>query len=156
MGVTDSRVDFDGYGYQPVDGTSLPFADHSFGAVIRNHVIAHIQEQARRSHLGELRRMMRADVVRCLAPPSRCKLIEPRDHLHLAFCNWLPQTLWMPFVRMTLSIEGNSIPGVALAGRLADTALKSLRWFMHRLIFHFTRDLLLHNCEAESLSGRSA
>lgn len=88
--VKDNRVVADGYRFQLVSDTSLPFPDHSFDVVVSNHVIEHVGDgQAQYAHLAELRRVMKIDGIGYLAVPNRWMFIEP--HYRLAFLSWLPQ-----------------------------------------------------------------
>lgn len=87
--VKDSRVVTEGYAYQQVSDTKLPFPDDSFDAVISNHVIEHVgDEAAQLRHLQELRRVLRPGGSGYLAVPNRWMLVEP--HYRLIFLSWLP------------------------------------------------------------------
>lgn len=98
--VHDSRLIFDGYRYSQVTGTQLPFADESFDVVLSNHVIEHVgDETAQRTHLEELKRVLRPDGVGYLAVPNRWMLVEP--HYRLAFLSWLPHAWRTPYLRAT-------------------------------------------------------
>jgi ubiquinone/menaquinone biosynthesis C-methylase UbiE len=96
--VHDNRLVTDGYRYQQVRDTQLPFADQSFDVVLTNHVIEHVgNEQAQRAHLSELHRVLRPDGVGYLAVPNRWMLVEP--HYKLAFLSWLPHAWRTPYLR---------------------------------------------------------
>jgi Methylase involved in ubiquinone/menaquinone biosynthesis len=96
--VHDNRLVTDGYRYHQVRNTQLPFADQSFDVVLTNHVIEHVgDEQAQRTHLAELYRVLRSDGVGYLAVPNRWMLVEP--HYKLAFLSWLPQEWRTPYLR---------------------------------------------------------
>lgn len=96
--VHDNRLVTDGYRYQQVKDTQLPFADESFDVVLTNHVIEHVgDEQAQRAHLAELYRVLRPDGVGYLAVPNRWMLVEP--HYKLAFLSWLPHAWRTPYLR---------------------------------------------------------
>ncbi|MGH8540424.1 MAG: methyltransferase domain-containing protein [Stenotrophobium sp.] len=96
--VHDNRLVTDGYRFQQVQGTHLPFADGSFDVVLTNHVIEHVgDERAQRAHLAELHRVLRPDGVGYLAVPNRWMLVEP--HYHLAFLSWLPHAWRTPYLR---------------------------------------------------------
>lgn len=98
--VCDSRLVTDGYRFQQVRDTQLPFADESFDVVLTNHVIEHVgNEQAQCTHLAELRRVLRPDGVGYLAVPNRWMLIEP--HYRLAFLSWLPRRLRSRYLRLS-------------------------------------------------------
>jgi ubiquinone/menaquinone biosynthesis C-methylase UbiE len=97
--VHDNRLVSDGYQFTLVNGTALPFADHTFDIVLSNHVIEHVgDESAQMHHLSELRRVMKVDGSGYLAVPSRWMLIEP--HYKLAFLSWLPHGLRTPYLRI--------------------------------------------------------
>lgn len=88
--VVDQRTVRDGYRFTQVSGTTLPFPDGYFDAVISNHVIEHVGDRDDQSaHLSELGRVLRTDGVGYLAVPSRWQVIEP--HYRLAFLSWLPR-----------------------------------------------------------------
>jgi SAM-dependent methyltransferase len=96
--VVDQRQVFEGFRFQRVEGTALPFADASFDAVISNHVIEHVGEQdAQLHHLSEIRRVMRPAGRAYLATPNRWQVVEP--HYRIAFLSWLPKRLRSPYLR---------------------------------------------------------
>jgi SAM-dependent methyltransferase len=96
--VRDNRLVTEGYHYQQVTGTQLPFADDSFDVVLTNHVIEHVgDEQAQRTHLAELHRVLRPYGVGYLAVPNRWMLVEP--HYKLVFLSWLPHPWRTPYLR---------------------------------------------------------
>jgi len=97
--VEDVRQVRDGYSFQTVSGTTLPFADASFDVVLSNHVIEHVGDgAAQRAHLHELRRVLHPDGVAYLAVPCRWMLVEP--HFKLPFLSWLPLRLAHAYVRL--------------------------------------------------------
>ena len=97
--VHDNRLVTEGYRYQQVHDTQLPFEDASFEVVLSNHVIEHVgDEQAQRAHLAEIHRVMHPQGVGYLAVPNRWMLVEP--HYRLAFLSWLPRRLRTPYLRM--------------------------------------------------------
>lgn len=88
--VVDNRTVMDGYQYRNVTGTALPFQDESFDVVLSNHVVEHVGLEAeQRSHVGELRRVLKPGGVGYLAVPNRWMLVEP--HYGLIFLSWLPR-----------------------------------------------------------------
>lgn len=96
--VHDSRQVMDGYRFQQVSDTRLPFADGQFDVVLTNHVIEHVgDERAQRMHLAELRRVLRPGGIGYLAVPGRWMLVEP--HYQLAFLSWLPRSWRSPYLR---------------------------------------------------------
>lgn len=97
--VHDNRLVTEGYRYQQVRDTQLPFADGTFDVVVTNHVIEHVgDEQAQHAHLSELHRVLRPDGVGYLAVPNRWMLVEP--HYKLAFLSWLPHAWRTPYLRL--------------------------------------------------------
>lgn len=97
--VVDSRLVTDGYVYQEVRGTELPFADACFDVVISNHVIEHVgDEAAQRLHLAELHRVLSLSGIGYLAVPNRWMLTEP--HYRLKFLSWWPRPLRTPYLRL--------------------------------------------------------
>lgn len=96
--VIDQRTVRDGYRFTPVQGTTLPFPDAHFDAVISNHVIEHVGDRDdQAAHLRELGRVLRADGVGYLAVPSRWQVVEP--HYRLAFLSWLPRRWRSAYLR---------------------------------------------------------
>jgi len=97
--VQDNRLVTEGYTYQQVTGTQLPFPDSSFDVVLTNHVIEHVGDiRAQRAHLAELRRVLRADGIGYLAVPNRWMIVEP--HYKLLFLSWLPRPWRTPYLRV--------------------------------------------------------
>jgi SAM-dependent methyltransferase len=82
--VVDSRVVHEGFRFQLVAGTILPFPDDTFDVVISNHVIEHVGDDAAQlEHLRELTRVISSSGVGYLAVPNRWRLIEPHYRLPL-------------------------------------------------------------------------
>lgn len=99
LDVEDVRLVRDGYRFQTVAGTTLPFEDASFDVVLTNHVIEHVgDEEAQRAHLSEVRRVLREDGVAYLAVPNRWMLVEP--HYGLPFLSWVPMPVSNVYVRL--------------------------------------------------------
>jgi SAM-dependent methyltransferase len=97
--VVDLRMVKEGYTYQRVEGTTLPFADEAFDVVITNHVIEHVGEHADQlHHLRECRRVLARDGLGYLSVPHRWMLVEP--HFKLPFLSWIPRAWRDPYVRM--------------------------------------------------------
>ena len=97
--VVDVRSIRDGFAFQVVDGTALPFGDDAFDIVISNHVIEHVGDRdAQRAHLRECKRVLAPDGYGYLAVPNRWMLVEP--HFKLAFLSWLPIPVADAYVRM--------------------------------------------------------
>lgn len=96
--VIDSRMIREGYGFQTVAGTDLPFGDASFDVVLSNHVIEHVgPEASQHAHLAEIRRVLSSTGTGYLAVPNRWMLVEP--HFGLAFLSWLPPAWRTPYLR---------------------------------------------------------
>lgn len=97
--VRDNRVVTEGYCYQQVGGTRLPFEDAVFDVVLTNHVIERVgNERAQRAHLAELHRMFPPDGVGYLAVHNRWMVVEPRYRMILL--SWLRQRLADVYVRI--------------------------------------------------------
>lgn len=97
--VSDTRQVTDGYAFQLVESTTLPFPDAHFDVVLSNHVIEHVGDrQAQAAHLAELRRVLRPGGVVYLAVPNRWMLVEP--HYKLAFLSWLPHGWRTPWLKL--------------------------------------------------------
>ncbi len=97
--VADNRRVKDGYRYQQVRGTQLPFDDACFDVVLTNHVIEHVGDaQAQHEHLMEIHRVMKPDGIGYLAVPNRWMLTEP--HFKLKFLSWWPHAWRTPYLRL--------------------------------------------------------
>lgn len=97
--VHDSRLVHEGYDFQLVHDTVLPFIDGSFDVVITNHVIEHVGDAAAQlHHLKEVRRVMCPGGVGYLAVPNRWMLTEP--HYRLKFLSWWPHSWRTPYLRL--------------------------------------------------------
>jgi SAM-dependent methyltransferase len=97
--VTDTRQVFDGYGFQLVTSTMLPFENASFDAVLTNHVIEHVGDRAAQlAHLVEIARVLKPGGVAYLAVPNRWMLVEP--HYRLAFLSWWPHSWRSAYLRL--------------------------------------------------------
>lgn len=98
--VVDQRQKREGYSFQLVTDTCLPYVDASFDIVISNHVIEHVGEKdAQIKHLRELKRVLASHGVGYLAVPSRWMIVEP--HYKLAFLSWLPRRWRSAYLRIT-------------------------------------------------------
>ena len=108
--VADNRLVHDGFRYQDVTGTQLPFADASFDVVLTNHVIEHVGEEPEQlRHLAEVRRVLRPGGIGYLAVPNRWMLVEP--HYRLAFLSWLPRHWRTPYLRWSgKGVEYDCLP----------------------------------------------
>jgi len=93
--VVDERVRHD-FRFELVESEALPCEDESFDVVISNHVVEHVDDQAK--HLREIKRVLRRDGVCYLATPNRFSLIEP--HFKLPFLSWLPPGMRDGYVRV--------------------------------------------------------
>ncbi len=102
--IVDNRETKEGYQFQLVSGTTLPFKDQSFNVVITNHVIEHTGEyDAQYSHLSEIKRVLKKDGVAYLAVPNRWMLIEP--HYQLIFLSWLPKKYRSIYLKKMRNID---------------------------------------------------
>lgn len=96
--VNDVRAITDGYSFNKINGTQLPFPDNSFDVVISNHVIEHVGDNVDQdSHLKEICRVLANDGIGYLAVPNRWMLVEP--HYKLLFLSWLPARLRTPYLK---------------------------------------------------------
>ena len=97
--VTDTRQVRDGYGFQLVTSTTLPFQSASFDIVLTNHVIEHVGDRAAQlAHLAEVARVLKPGGIAYLAVPNRWMLVEP--HYKLAFLSWLPHGWRSAYLRL--------------------------------------------------------
>jgi len=88
--VVDNRLVTDGYRFQLVTDTRLPYPDAAFDIVLTNHVIEHVGSRDEQlAHLREVRRVLREGGTGYLAVPNRWMLVEP--HYRLAFLSWFPR-----------------------------------------------------------------
>lgn len=88
--VVDSRIQKEGYQFQLVSGTKVPFNNQNFDVIITNHVIEHVGDYENQlEHLREIKRLLKKDGIAYLAVPNRWMLIEP--HYQLIFLSWLPR-----------------------------------------------------------------
>lgn len=97
--VVDQRLAANGYAFELVNGTSLPFHDRTFDVVLSNHVIEHVGDRCQQArHLAEIARVMKRDARGYLAVPNRWMLVEP--HYRLPFLTWLPRNLRSTYLRL--------------------------------------------------------
>jgi SAM-dependent methyltransferase len=102
--AVDQRQLSDGYGFQTVAGTLLPFKAAEFDVVISNHVIEHVgNADAQHEHLSEIARVLKPGGVAYLAVPSRWQIVEP--HYQLAWLSWLPSAWRSPYLRWRRGIS---------------------------------------------------
>ena len=103
--VRDQRVVREGYGFEPYDGTRLPFGDGRFDLVISNHVIEHVGDRTQQlRHLQEVERMLKPSGVAYVACPSRWQLVEP--HFRLIALSWIPRGWRDAYVRLARKGRG--------------------------------------------------
>ncbi|MCR6651643.1 MAG: class I SAM-dependent methyltransferase [Cellvibrionaceae bacterium] len=97
--VVDLRISNDGYQFQLVSGTEVPYSDAQFDVVISNHVIEHVGTGADQlQHLKEICRVLKPNGTGYLAVPNRWSLIEP--HYRLAFLSCIPQPMRTPYLKL--------------------------------------------------------
>jgi SAM-dependent methyltransferase len=97
--VVDQRTTVDGYRFEQVSGTTLPFADGGFDIVVSNHCIEHVGDRTDQlNHLLEVGRVLRDGGICYLAVPNRWTLVEP--HFRLPFLSWLPKSTASAVVRL--------------------------------------------------------
>lgn len=98
--VVDERQIKNGFEFQLVVGTQLPFGDDYFDFVISNHVIEHVGPLEQQiDHLKEIYRTMKPGGILYFAVPNRWRLIEP--HYRLPLLSWLPAGLASYYVQIT-------------------------------------------------------
>ena len=96
--VNDNRLTDEGYAFQQVEGTALPFDAALFDIVITNHVIEHVGGPAEQlHHLEEIARVLAPHGVAYLAVPNKWRVVEP--HFRLPLLSWLPQRVSDLYVR---------------------------------------------------------
>jgi len=96
--VTDTRKVHQGYQFQRVDDTTLPFDHATFDICISNHVLEHVGDgRDQLQHLREIRRVLRPNGWLYLAVPNRWTLMEP--HFRLPLLSWFPPKLGDLYVR---------------------------------------------------------
>lgn len=102
--VVDSRTQKDGYQFQIVDGTKIPFNNATFDVIITNHVIEHVGgHESQLEHLNEIKRLLKKDGIAYLAVPNRWMLREP--HYQLMFLSWLPKKYRSKYLRKMRNID---------------------------------------------------
>ena len=98
--IADDRLERKGFEFHQVEGAALPFEDSSFDVVLSNHVIEHVGDvPEQRTHLAEIRRVLRDDGVLYLATATRWLVMEP--HYRLPFLSWLPRRGSDAYLRLT-------------------------------------------------------
>jgi len=85
----------DRFSFIQVTDEHLPFPDNSFDIIISNHVIEHLQNAD--LHLTEMARILATDGLIYLATPN--KLWPWEVHYHIALLHYLPQRLFMFFLK---------------------------------------------------------
>ncbi|MBW3632359.1 MAG: class I SAM-dependent methyltransferase [Chloroflexi bacterium] len=125
----DNRIERDGYSFRLVEGTTLPFPSATFDVVVSNHVIEHVgAERAQRSHLEEVRRVMKPTGMAYLAFPNRWRMIEPHYRL-LALSIW-PRPWRTPYLRMFRrgdEYDCEPLDVWTIERMLADVGLRAVR-----------------------------
>ncbi|MGE4316484.1 class I SAM-dependent methyltransferase [Acinetobacter sp.] len=102
--ISDNRQFVNGYNFQLVSDTKLPYDDNFFDIVISNHVIEHVGEkQQQQQHLDEINRVLKPDGILYLAVPNRWMLVEP--HYQLIFLSWLPKKFRSYYLKKLRNID---------------------------------------------------
>lgn len=97
--VVDQRTTSEGYQFERVSDTTLPFGDRSFDIVVSNHCIEHVGDRRDQlDHLAEVERVLRPGGICYLAVPNRWTLVEP--HFRLPFLSWVPKPIASTVVRV--------------------------------------------------------
>lgn len=97
--IADERQITDGFNFQRVQGTALPFSDDTFDFIISNHVIEHVGNDVdQEHHLAEVFRCLEPGGTLYFAVPNRWRLMEP--HYKLPLLSWLPVNLASVYVRL--------------------------------------------------------
>ncbi len=97
--VIDERTVTDGFYFQRVEGTTIPFPNETFDFIISNHVVEHVgsaEDQA--DHLREIFRCLEPGGALYFAVPNRWRLIEP--HYKLPLLSWIPDKVASIYVRL--------------------------------------------------------
>lgn len=98
--IRDERRVHDGYEFELVSDTVLPFEDQTFDIVVSNHVIEHVGASTHQiEHLREIARVLAKEGVAYVAAPNRYRLVE--QHYRLPFLSWLPAGAADRYVRLT-------------------------------------------------------
>ncbi|MDD5267452.1 MAG: glycosyltransferase [Methylococcales bacterium] len=97
--VADERQITEGFQFQQVQDTSLPFVDEMFDFVISNHVVEHVgTAEDQTDHLREIFRCLEPGGTLYFAVPNRWRLIEP--HYKLPLLSWVPDKIASTYVRL--------------------------------------------------------
>jgi len=123
--VVDSRQVKDGYHFQLIPDSRLPFDNDSFDIVISNHVIEHVgDDQAQALHLSEFYRVLRKGGLGYLAVPNRWMLVEP--HYRLPLLSWWPESWrshWLRFWQGKAPYDCRPLSRAELERRLKASGL---------------------------------
>ncbi len=96
--VVDERQTEQGFSFQVVENTELPFPNESFDFIVSNHVIEHVgSADEQKKHLNEIYRTLKPGGGFYFAVPNRWRLIEP--HYRLPFLSWLPEKVSSIYMR---------------------------------------------------------
>lgn len=97
--IADERQINEGFQFQRVEGTTLPFADETFDLVISNHVVEHVGNSLEQAHhLSEIFRCLQHGGLLYFAVPNRWRLFEP--HYKLPMLSWFPDKFASVCVRL--------------------------------------------------------
>ncbi len=97
--VIDERQSVEGFNFQIINGTSLPFTNESFDFIISNHVIEHVgSDKDQAHHLSEIFRCLEPGGTFYFAVPNRWRLLEP--HFGLPLLSWLPDEIASIYIKL--------------------------------------------------------
>jgi len=97
--IADERQVTEGFQFERVQGTTLPFSDEYFDFIISNHVVEHVGSTDNQvHHLDEIFRCLEPGGTLYFAVPNRWRLIEP--HYKLPLLSWLPDKVASAYVRL--------------------------------------------------------
>lgn len=102
--VADERQIMEGYDFQLLESTVLPFENQFFDLAITNHVIEHVgQREAQMHHLQEIYRCLKPGGSLYFAVPNRWRLVEA--HYGLPLLSWLPNKMANKYIRAAKRAE---------------------------------------------------
>lgn len=147
--ITDQRQVKEGFRFQLVQGTRLPYPDAAFDFIISNHVVEHVGGgMAQMEHVREIYRCLKPGGVLYFAVPNRWRLIEP--HYKLPFLSWLPITFASFYMCLTRRGTGYDCHPLSRANAL--NLLASQGFYITEVTLHAIR--LIGEIEYKSIMAR--